>query len=146
MIRERYSSDLSEAEFALIFPWLPAPKRRGPKPTGAREILDALLFDPIGLSLAAAAEGLPPIHDGAELGSTPGATADPGGHIFPEGDQQLSGQGNDQYLPDSAAIELDPLMEPLRQYRTWLMSHHNQASWIIVVRSRGFPALETRCS
>jgi hypothetical protein len=44
-------------------------------------------------------------------------------HVFPEGDQQLSGQGNDQYLPDSAAIELDPLMEPLCQYRTWLMPH-----------------------
>ena len=33
------------------------------------------------------------------------------------------GQGNDQDLPDSAAIELDPLMEPLCQYRTRLMSH-----------------------
>ena len=58
--------------------------------------------------------------DGHYLGSF---RYDPGGHIFPEGDQQLSGQGNDQDLPDSAAIELDPLMEPLCQYRTWLMSH-----------------------
>ena len=33
VIRERYSSDLSESEFALIFPLLPVPKRRGRKPT-----------------------------------------------------------------------------------------------------------------
>ena len=41
VIRERYSSDLSDAEFALIFPLLPAPKRRGRQPTCAREILIA---------------------------------------------------------------------------------------------------------
>ena len=41
VIRERYSSDLSESEFALIFPLLPAPKRRGRKPTCAREIRHA---------------------------------------------------------------------------------------------------------
>ena len=29
VIRERYSSDLSDAEFGLIFPLLPTPKRRG---------------------------------------------------------------------------------------------------------------------
>jgi len=44
VIRERYSSDLSESEFALIFPLLPAPKRRGRKPTCAREILNALFY------------------------------------------------------------------------------------------------------
>ena len=44
VIRERYSSDLSDAEFALIFPLLPARKRRGRKPTCAREILDALFY------------------------------------------------------------------------------------------------------
>ena len=44
VIRERYSSDLSDEEFALIFPLLPAPKRRGRKPTCAREILDALFY------------------------------------------------------------------------------------------------------
>src|ERR1700724_2793366 len=32
--------------------------------------------------------------------------AQPGGHIFPEGDQQLSRQGNDQHFPNSATIEL----------------------------------------
>ena len=44
VIRERYSSDLSDAEFALIFPLLPAPKRRGRKPRCAREILNALFY------------------------------------------------------------------------------------------------------
>ena len=66
VIRERYSSDLSDAEFGLIFPLLPAPKRRGRKPTCARDIERAVLFDPLGLSLVAAAEELPPVHDGAE--------------------------------------------------------------------------------
>jgi transposase len=42
--RGRYSSDLSDAEFELIFPLLPARKRRGRKPTSAREILNALFY------------------------------------------------------------------------------------------------------
>jgi hypothetical protein len=33
VIRARYSSDMSEAKFALIAPLLPPPKRRGRKPT-----------------------------------------------------------------------------------------------------------------
>jgi hypothetical protein len=69
-----------------------------------------------------------------------------GSHIFPEGDQQLSRQGNDQYFPNSATIELYALIKPQGQYRTGLMPYHNQASWIMVVRNRGFPALETPCS
>src|SRR5271155_1503068 len=44
VIRERYSSDLSDAEFGLIFPLLPTRKRRGRKPTCAREILNALFY------------------------------------------------------------------------------------------------------
>src|SRR5271167_612944 len=44
VIRERYSSDLSDAEFELIFPLLPARKMRGRKPTCAREILNALFY------------------------------------------------------------------------------------------------------
>jgi hypothetical protein len=57
VIRERYSSDLSDAEFALIFPLLPAPKRRGRKPTCPREILNALFYlIRSGLSLAADAQ------------------------------------------------------------------------------------------
>jgi transposase len=44
VIRARYSSDMSEAEFALISALLPAPKRRGRKPTDARKILNALFY------------------------------------------------------------------------------------------------------
>lgn len=44
VIRERYASDLSDEEFALVQPLLPAPKRRGRKPTDARSILDALFY------------------------------------------------------------------------------------------------------
>jgi hypothetical protein len=44
VIRERYASDLSDAEFALIEPVLPAPKRRGRKPTDPRTILNALFY------------------------------------------------------------------------------------------------------
>src|SRR5580700_2066872 len=66
VIRERYSSDLSESEFALIFPLLPAPKRRGRKPTCAREILNALFY----LIRAGCPWRLLPrlsaVHDGAE--------------------------------------------------------------------------------
>jgi hypothetical protein len=47
----------------------------------------------------------------------------PGGHIFPEGDQQLSRQGNDQHFPNSATIELYALMKPQGQYRTGLMPY-----------------------
>jgi len=44
VIRARYSSDLSDAEFALILALLPARKRRGRKPTCAGEILNALFY------------------------------------------------------------------------------------------------------
>ena len=44
-------------------------------------------------------------------------------HVFPEGDQQLSRQGNDQYFPNSATTELYALMKPQGQYRTGLMPH-----------------------
>lgn len=44
VIRERYSSDMSDAEFALIRPLLPPPKRRGRKPTKPRDILNALFY------------------------------------------------------------------------------------------------------
>lgn len=44
VIRERYSSDMSDAEFALIRPLLPAPKQRGRKPTDPRDILNALFY------------------------------------------------------------------------------------------------------
>ena len=44
VIRARYSSDMSKAELALIAPLLPAPKRRGRKPTDAQIILNALFY------------------------------------------------------------------------------------------------------
>jgi len=44
VIRARYSSDMSDAEFAQISGLLPAPKRRGRKPTDPRNILNALFY------------------------------------------------------------------------------------------------------
>jgi transposase len=44
VIRERYASDLSDQEYALIQPLLPAPKPVGRKPTDARSILNALFY------------------------------------------------------------------------------------------------------
>src|ERR1700749_236353 len=44
VIRERYASDLSDEEFALVQPLLPAPKSTGRKPTDPRAILDALFY------------------------------------------------------------------------------------------------------
>ena len=44
VIRERYASDLSDEEFALIQPRLPDPKPIGRKPTDARSILNALFY------------------------------------------------------------------------------------------------------
>ena len=47
----------------------------------------------------------------------------PGSHVFPEGDQQLSRQGNDQHFSNTATIELYAMMEPQGQYRTGLMPY-----------------------
>jgi transposase len=44
VIRERYASDMSEAELALIAPLLPPRKKRGRKPTEAAAILNALFY------------------------------------------------------------------------------------------------------
>jgi transposase len=44
VVREGYATDLSDAEFALIEPLLPPPKRFGRKPTDARAIVDALFY------------------------------------------------------------------------------------------------------
>jgi transposase len=44
VIRARYSSDMSDAEVALIGPLLPPPKRRGRKPTDALIVLNALFY------------------------------------------------------------------------------------------------------
>jgi hypothetical protein len=42
VIRRRYASDLSDQEFALVQPLLPAGSPLGRKPTDPRRILDAL--------------------------------------------------------------------------------------------------------
>ena len=44
VIRDRYASDLSDEEYALIHPLLPEPKPLGRKPTDARPILNALFY------------------------------------------------------------------------------------------------------
>jgi transposase len=44
VIRERYASDLSDEEFALVQPLLPAPNTVGRKPTDPRVIVDALFY------------------------------------------------------------------------------------------------------
>ncbi len=44
VIRARYASDMSEAEFALIAPLLPPPRRRGRKPTDRQAIINALFY------------------------------------------------------------------------------------------------------
>jgi transposase len=44
VVRERYASDLSDEEYALVAPLLPKPKRRGRKPTDPRVILNAIFY------------------------------------------------------------------------------------------------------
>jgi len=44
VVRDRYSSDMSDAEFVLIAPLLPAAKARGRKRTDPRIILNALFY------------------------------------------------------------------------------------------------------
>jgi transposase len=44
VIRDRYSTDMSDAEFELILPLLPAPKKLGRKPTDFRVVLNAVFY------------------------------------------------------------------------------------------------------
>lgn len=44
VIRDRYSTDMSDAEFELISPLLPAPKKLGRKPTDFRVVLNAVFY------------------------------------------------------------------------------------------------------
>ena len=44
VIRDRYSSDMSDEEFELISQLLPSPKKRGRKPTDFRVILNAVFY------------------------------------------------------------------------------------------------------
>jgi transposase len=44
VIRDRYSTDMSDAEFELILPLLPPPKKLGRKPTDFRVVLNAMFY------------------------------------------------------------------------------------------------------
>jgi transposase len=44
VIRQRYASDLSDEEFALVQPLLPVPRPSGRKPTDPRAILNAFFY------------------------------------------------------------------------------------------------------
>src|SRR5271167_5155901 len=44
VIRDRYSTDMSDAEFELVCALLPPPKKKGRKPTDFRIILNALFY------------------------------------------------------------------------------------------------------
>jgi len=44
VIRDRYSTDMSDAEFELISPLLPPPKKLGRKPTDFRVVLNAVFY------------------------------------------------------------------------------------------------------
>ena len=50
VIRDRYSSDMSDADFALITPLLRAPKRRGRKPRDFRVVIVSLSIGNDGMS------------------------------------------------------------------------------------------------
>ena len=66
---QRYASDLTDAEWALIEPHMPAIKRLGrPRATELRNVLDAILYMArTGWSVANAAQGLSSVHYRARL-------------------------------------------------------------------------------
>ena len=67
VIRERYSSDLSDVGIRVDFSVASgAQETRTQADMRARDIERAVLFDPLGLSLAAASQRLSAVHDGAE--------------------------------------------------------------------------------
>src|SRR5205809_7718620 len=64
---QRYASDVTDAEWVLIEPHMPAAKPLGrPREIELRTVLDAILSRG-RLSVADAAEGLSSVHDGARL-------------------------------------------------------------------------------
>jgi hypothetical protein len=64
----RCASDLTDAEWALIAPLIPSANRIGrPRKTDLREVVNALLDDLLRWRMAASAEGLPAVLDGAEI-------------------------------------------------------------------------------
>jgi hypothetical protein len=67
--------------------------------------------------------------------------------VSPKRDEQLSRQGDDELLFGAAAARVGKLvLIPARQRRVGLMRRPEPSSWIIVVRRRGLPALDTPCS
>ena len=63
----RYASDLSDAEWALIEPFMPVRKLLGrPRETDLRAVLDAILYI-ARLPMADAAERLFALHDSARV-------------------------------------------------------------------------------
>src|SRR3979490_2586363 len=65
---QRYASDLTDAEWALIEPHMPAVKRLGrPRETQLRSVLDSILYRADRLSVADAAEGLSSVYHRARL-------------------------------------------------------------------------------
>src|SRR5712692_6736503 len=65
---QRYASDVTDAEWALIEPHMPAAKPLGrPRDTELRDVGRDLVYRADRLSVADAAEGLSSVHDGARL-------------------------------------------------------------------------------
>src|SRR6516225_2767053 len=65
---QRYASDLTDAEWALIEPHMPPAKRLGrPRETELRDARCDLVYRADRLSVANAAEGVPAVHHGARL-------------------------------------------------------------------------------
>ena len=71
---------------------------------------------------------------------------DAGSRILPQGDEELARERNDRRFARAAAMSTDlSWNHRLSAEPGWCRSH-NQANWIMAVRSRGFPALDTPCS
>ena len=66
---QRYASDVTDAEWALIEPHMPAAKALGrPRATELRAVLDAILYIArTGCQWRMAAKGVSPLHDRARL-------------------------------------------------------------------------------
>jgi transposase len=67
--KDRYASDLTDAEWALIEPHVPAVKPLGrPRATELRKVLDAILYIArTGCQWRMLPKGLSSVHDGARL-------------------------------------------------------------------------------
>jgi hypothetical protein len=83
VIRDRYSTELSDAEFELIAPLLDAPKKLGRKPTDFRVILNAVFcIVRVGCHWRLSPIGFPAVHDRSKQIFALGGTADYGRKSF----------------------------------------------------------------